>query len=132
MTILHNLERIGLRVGLVDLRRREIVGGRRPVSTRQPTAAPARRKYRVEPTYRPTYKPSLRGSDDDDCVDDEDWFYTTKEGDVFTCDRVAEKTKRCTIRFSETASGRTTTPAKRRAVPAPRRLSPKTVKKAHT
>ena len=49
----------------------------------------------------PTYKPSLRGSDDDDCVDDEDWFYTTKEGDVFTCDRVAEKTKRCTIRFSE-------------------------------
>ena len=36
---------------------------------------------------------------------------------MFTCDRVAEKTKRCTIRFSETASGRTrTTPAKRRAV----------------
>ena len=53
------------------------------------------------PTYRPTYKPSLRGSDDDDCADDEDWFYTTKEGDVFKCDRVAEKTKRCTIRFSE-------------------------------
>ena len=53
------------------------------------------------PTYRPTYKPSLRGSDDDDCVDDEDWSYTTKEGDVFKCDRVAEKTKRCTIRFSE-------------------------------
>ena len=53
------------------------------------------------PTYRPTYKPSLRGGDDDDCVDDEDWSYTTKEGDVFTCDRVAEKTKRCTIRFSE-------------------------------
>ena len=53
------------------------------------------------PTYRPTYKPSLRGSDDDDCVDDEDWSYTTKEGDVFTCERVAEKTKRCTIRFSE-------------------------------
>ena len=69
------------------------------------------------PTYRPTYKPSLRGGDDDDCVDDEDWSYTTKEGDVFTCERVAEKTKRCTIRFSETASGRTrTTPAKRRAV----------------
>ena len=62
----------------------------RPVS-RRPRALP----------YRPTYKPSLRGSDDDDCVDDEDWFYTTKEGDVFTCDRVAEKTKRCTIRFSE-------------------------------
>ena len=78
----------------------------RPVS-RRPRALP----------YRPTYKPSLRGSDDDDCVDDEDWSYTTKEGDVFTCDRVAEKTKRCTIRFSETASGRTrTTPAKRRAV----------------
>ena len=53
------------------------------------------------PTYRPTYKPSLRGSDDDDCIDDEDWSYTTKEGDVFTCERVAEKTKRCTIRFSE-------------------------------
>ena len=53
------------------------------------------------PTYRPTYKPSLRGGDDDDCVDDEDWSYTTKEGDVFTCERVAEKTKRCTIRFSE-------------------------------
>ena len=30
-----------------------------------------------------------------------DWSYTTKEGDVFTCERVAEKTKRCTIRFSE-------------------------------
>ncbi len=44
--------------------------------------------------------PSLRGSDDD-CVDDEDWSYTTKEGDVFTCDRIAEKLKRCTIRFSE-------------------------------
>ena len=42
-----------------------------------------------------------RGSDDDDCVDDEDWSYTTKEGDVFTCERVAEKTKRCTIRFSD-------------------------------
>ena len=41
-----------------------------------------------------------RGSDDDDCVDDEDWSYTTKEGDVFTCERVAEKLKRCTIRFS--------------------------------
>ena len=53
------------------------------------------------PTYRPTYKPSLRGSDDDDCIDDEDWSYTTKEGDVFKCDRVAEKPKRCTIRFSE-------------------------------
>ena len=53
------------------------------------------------PTYRPTYKPSLRGGDDDDCVDDEDWSYTTKEGDVFTCERVAEKLKRCTIRFSE-------------------------------
>jgi len=52
------------------------------------------------PTYRPTYKPSLRGSDDDDCADDEDWSYTTKEGDVFTCERVAEKLKRCTIRFS--------------------------------
>ena len=52
------------------------------------------------PTYRPTYKPSLRGGDDDDCVDDEDWSYTTKEGDVFTCERVAEKLKRCTIRFS--------------------------------
>ena len=36
------------------------------------------------PTYRPTYKPSLRGSDDDDCIDDEDWSYVTKEGDVFT------------------------------------------------
>ena len=34
--------------------------------------------------YRPTYKPSLRGSDDDDCIDDEDWSYVTKEGDVFT------------------------------------------------
>ena len=34
-------------------------------------------------------------------TDDEDWSYTTKEGDVFKCDRVAEKTKRCTIRFSE-------------------------------
>ena len=53
------------------------------------------------PTYRPTYKPSLRGSDDDDCVDDEDWSYTTKEGDVFTCERVAEKLKRCTIRYSD-------------------------------
>ena len=42
-----------------------------------------------------------RGSDDDDCEDDVDWSYTTKEGDVFTCERVAEKTKRCTIRFSE-------------------------------
>ena len=50
---------------------------------------------------RLSYKPSLRGSDDDDCADDEDWSYTTKEGDVFTCERVAEKTKRCTIRFSE-------------------------------
>ena len=35
-----------------------------------------------------------------DCADDEDWSYTTKEGDVFTCERVAEKLKRCTIRFS--------------------------------
>ena len=42
-----------------------------------------------------------RGSDDDDCEDDEDWSYTTKEGDVFKCDHVAEKTKRCTIRFSD-------------------------------
>ena len=48
------------------------------------------------PTYRPTYKPSLRGSDDDDCVDDEDWSYTTKEGDVYKCDHVAKKPeKRC-------------------------------------
>ena len=33
-------------------------------------------------------------------ADDEDWSYTTKEGDVFTCEHVAEKTKRCTIRYS--------------------------------
>ena len=42
-----------------------------------------------------------RGSDDDDCVDDEDWSYVTKEGDVYGCDHVAKKTKRCTTRFSE-------------------------------
>ena len=53
------------------------------------------------PTYRPTYKPSLRGGDDDDCVDDEDWSYTTKEGDEYDCDHVAKKTKRCTTRSSE-------------------------------
>ena len=40
-------------------------------------------------------------SDDDDCVDDEDWSYTTKEGDEYDCDHVAKKTKRCTTRFSE-------------------------------
>ena len=42
-----------------------------------------------------------RGSDDDDCEDDEDWSYVTKEGDVYGCDHVAKKTKRCTTRFSE-------------------------------
>ena len=48
------------------------------------------------PTYRPTYKPSLRGGDDDDCVDDEDWSYVTKEGDEYRCDHVAKKPeKRC-------------------------------------
>ena len=32
----------------------------------------------------------------DDCVDDEDWSYTTKEGDVYKCDHVAKKPeKRC-------------------------------------
>ena len=37
-----------------------------------------------------------RGSDDDDCEDDEDWSYTTKEGDVYKCDHVAKKPeKRC-------------------------------------
>jgi len=40
-------------------------------------------------------------SDDDDCVDDEDWSYVTKEGDEYDCDHVAKKTKRCTTRFSE-------------------------------
>ena len=40
---------------------------------------------------RPTYQ-----SDDDDCVDDEDWSYVTKEGDVCECDHVAKKPeKRC-------------------------------------
>ena len=66
----------------------------KPPCVQAPAEGPA-------PTYRPTYKPSLRGSDDDDCEDDEDWSYTTKEGDVFKCDHVAEKTKRCTIRFSD-------------------------------
>ena len=40
-------------------------------------------------------------SDDDDCVDDEDWSYVTKEGVEYDCDHVAKKTKRCTTRFSE-------------------------------
>ena len=34
--------------------------------------------------------------DDGDCEDDEDWSYTTKEGDVYKCDHVAKKPeKRC-------------------------------------
>ena len=49
----------------------------------------------------PPCQAPAESDDDDDCEDDEDWSYTTKEGDVFTCERVAEKTKRCTIRFSE-------------------------------
>ena len=37
-----------------------------------------------------------RGGDDDDCEDDEDWSYVTKEGDVYKCDHVAKKPeKRC-------------------------------------
>ena len=48
------------------------------------------------PTYQPTYKPSLRGGNDDDCTDNADWSYVTKEGDEYGCDHVAKKPeKRC-------------------------------------
>ena len=42
----------------------------------------------------PCQAPAERG-DDDDCVDDEDWSYVTKEGDEYRCDHVAKKPEKC-------------------------------------
>ena len=44
----------------------------------------------------PPCQAPAESDDDDDCEDDEDWSYTTKEGDVYKCDHVAKKPeKRC-------------------------------------
>ena len=49
---------------------------------------------------------------------------------MFTCERVAEKTKRCTIRFSETVRADSDDACKKTCGPTPRHsLSPKTVRK---
>ncbi len=57
-----------------------------------------------------------------------DWSYTTKEGDVFTCERVAEKTKRCTIRFSDDGV-RADEACKKTCGTCPEALHPRTVKR---